>query len=297
MLDCRKNWFVVLLLLGAGCRSSPAVSDKGQAPAGSGTSEAPPPPAVPEEQRRAALNPGDAKAYSGPVGTVAGTVRVSGPTAPELPEVLAKIPAGKCDDGRAFYGKLFREGPGRELGDVLVAVTGYQGFIPPKDEPKVVTAKGCAFESRTLAMVFGQELLVRNRGPEPFIPLLENSGQLAVMVAMPGGDPVRLFPSKVGQYRLSDQSHPFATADVFVLKYPTFAVTGVDGRFAISGIPVGEVIVSAHLPATKQTATQRVVIESGKVVTLDLTLPFAPAAAPAQGTGPAGAAGAAAPAP
>lgn len=271
-----------------GCQSSPVATEGAPSAAAPQAREIPRPPPIPSAERKAALNPSGEKPYAGPVGGVRGTVRVSGPPAPEQDAVLAQVPPAKCDDGRAFYRKLFREGPGRELGDVLVAVTGYKGYLPPASESKLLVARGCAFESRTVAMVFGQELLVKNRGPEAFMPLLENSGQLAMMVALPGGEPVRLYPSKVGQYRLIDQSHPFATADVFVLKYPTFDVTGLDGEFSIEGIPVGDVVVSAYLPVTRQTATERVVIESGKTAVLNLTLPFlGVSASPPQGAEPA----------
>jgi hypothetical protein len=58
--------------------------------------------AVPEDQVRGALNPDGEKPYSGPIGSVRGVVHVSGDSAPELPEVLREIPAGKCADARSF---------------------------------------------------------------------------------------------------------------------------------------------------------------------------------------------------
>lgn len=229
---------------------------------------------LPEAELQQALNPAGEKPYSGPIGTVRGVVRVSGGTAPELPDVLRQMPAGKCADARAFYGKVFREGPGRELGDVLVAVTGYKGYLPAPAPTKVVVIRGCAFESRTIAMVFGQRLDVRNRGGETFIPRLVGGGQASLQVAVPGGDPVQIFPPHVGQYQLADQTHDFATADVFVLKFPTFAVTGIDGKFEIAGVPPGEITVSAYLPATRRTATEKVNIVAGETATVDFTLPF-----------------------
>jgi hypothetical protein len=196
--------------------------------------------------------------------------------------ILAKIPRGKCDDARAFYGKRFREGPHRELGDVLVAVTGYTGFVPPTEASKTFVVRGCAFESRTVALTFGQTLQVLNKGGEAFMPELRGAPTAAIMVAIPGGDPVRLFPNHVGQFELVDRSGGFAHADVFVLKYPTTAVTGIDGKFSISGIPAGDVTVSVLLPATGQTAQKRVTVVAGETATTDFELAWKdePAAAP-----------------
>jgi hypothetical protein len=125
-----------------------------------------------------------------------------------------------------------------------------------------------------MAMVFGQRLEVQNRGPETFIPLLSGAKQAALMVAMPNGDPVKLFPPKVGQYELVDQTHDYAKAAVYVLKFPTFAVTKLDGKYEISGIPVGEVDVSALLPATRGVATQKVKVVAGEATTVDLTIEY-----------------------
>jgi len=187
---------------------------------------------------------------------------------------MKDLPTGRCDDARAFYGKAFREGPGRELGDVLVAVTGYKGYVPVQESSTKVVMRGCALQSRTIAMVFGQGLDVQNRGGEAFMPRLVGSDQVALVVALPGGDPVRLFPSHVGRYLLDDASHGYVRADVFVLKFPTFAVTGIDGKFEIKGIPVGQVTVSAHLPITQKTVDQQVSIVAGEAKEIELTIPF-----------------------
>jgi hypothetical protein len=275
---------VLLLIVAAsasGCRSKETVGN----PPAPGSANAPPakdPKVVSDAAVGQALNPTGEKPYSGPVGHVSGVVHASGDAAPPEPAILAKIPRGKCDDARAFYGKRFREGPNRELGDVLVAVTGYSGFIPQGEPFKTVVVRGCSFESRTVALTFGQTLHVLNRGGETIIPVLRGAKSAAMMVAVPGGDPVTLFPDHVGQFELFDRSAEYARADVFVLKYPTTAVTGINGKFTISGIPTGEVTVSALLPATMQTAQQRVTIVSGETAKVDFVIPWTaePGAAP-----------------
>src|SRR5262245_21866123 len=122
--------FVLAMAASAfGCRAKETVSN---AP-GSASAPTPDPKVLPDAAVRQALNPAEAKPYSGPVGHVSGTVHATGDAPPPDPLTLAKIPPGKCEDARAFYGKLFREGPHRELGDVLVTVTGYEGYLPVGD--------------------------------------------------------------------------------------------------------------------------------------------------------------------
>lgn len=270
---------VAALCAGIACRSKSTAVPQETSPQASASAApgAMDPVPIAEDQVRAAVNPAGEKPYSGPIGRLRGVVRVSGDPAPELGDVLRQIPQGKCPDARAFYGKLFREGPGRELGDVLVAVTGYKGYVPAHGTTRTVVIRGCAFESRTIAMVFGQRLDVQNRGEQTFIPLLVGTRQAALVVALPGGDPVKLFPDHVGQFLLADQTNTFAKADVFVLKYPMFAVTGLDGAFDIADIPAGDVTVTAYLPATKGQASQPVKIVAGETTTIDLTIPFASA--------------------
>jgi hypothetical protein len=76
---------------------------------------------------------------------------------------------------------------------------------------------------------------------------------------------------------LVDQTRDYIRADVYVLSYPTFDVTGLDGQFEISGIPVGEVKVSAYAPAIAKLGEQRVTIEAGVAKELTFELVFSDA--------------------
>jgi len=136
-------------------------------------------------------------------------------------------------------------------------------------------------------MAFGQRLDVVNRGPETFIPDLVGAHPPVLLAAIPGGDPIHLYPSRVAAFTLLDRTHDFPRADVFVLAFPTTAVTGLDGKFEIKDIPAGSALVSALLPATGASVSQRVTIAAGETVNLDLTIPFsASRAAPAPAASP-----------
>src|SRR6478609_2112301 len=91
----------------------------------------------------AAVNAKGEPPYAGPTGTISGIVTVSGDPAPDMPEAIASVP-GDCAAAKETYGKLFREGPGRALADVVVGVTGYAGYLPEESPAQVADANGCA---------------------------------------------------------------------------------------------------------------------------------------------------------
>jgi hypothetical protein len=229
---------------------------------------------------------------------VEGVVRVSGDPPPKKP---LDIPFA-CGEAYATYGKAFREGNGRTLGDVLVAVTEYEGFVPPATDAVPVTIHGCAFDKRMLALTYGQRIEVQNSdAAQFFLPTLLGSEMPAQIVAVPRGDPVKLYPLKVGHYVLADgMNRDWMYADVFVLRYATHAVTGLDGHFRIAGIPVGKAKVSAYLPAAdvvlhpevgiqNPTVERQVEIKADQPTVINFVIPYkAPKRAPEKPARPEG---------
>ena len=211
-----------------------------------------------------AVNPNAEAAYSGPTGTVRGRVTIKGdPPLPE-PKMLAKIPATCGAAARDAYGKLYREGPDRSLADVLVAVTGYKGYVPERESARRIVAKDCFYGTRTIALTYGQSIEVASGDKQPYIPeLLGEKGQPQT-VATPGGMAATVYPTRPGRYVLIDNLKLFMQAEVLVLNYATHAVTGLDGRFEITGVPVGEVNVNALLPAAGISTGRRAKVEADK---------------------------------
>jgi hypothetical protein len=207
-----------------------------------------------------AVNPKGVAPYAGPTGTLKGTIHVEGDAPPEVPGL--KIPS-KCAEASATYGKLFRVGLGKTLADVLVAVTGYEGFVPAAGEAMKMTIHGCAMAKRTIAMTYGQRLEISNLDTlESYMPYLDGAPTESILVAVPGGPFVKLYPQQPGHYLVRDQlPNPFFTADVFVVAYSTHDVTGLDGQYEIKNVPVGNVTVNAFLPALPSKVAEKKVIE------------------------------------
>lgn len=247
-------------------RSAPSVF-KPAAPVASGL------PGMTERVSKA-VNPENLPAYTGPTGGVRGVVTATGEQAPVAKEHLAKI-KDPCPEGREMYGKLFREGMMRSLADVLVAVTGYKAYLPEKEPKKVVSARGCAFSTRTIALTYGQTLQVVSKDDrEAYVPNLLGSNQKIQLLALPRGEGSVLYPPDIGHYLLTDDIKVFMLADVYVVKYSTHDVTSLDGRYEITGIPPGRVKLNALLPSTGVVADRVIDIKAGEVIEVPLELKF-----------------------
>lgn len=223
------------------------------------------------------VNPRKLPPYSGPTGTIVGVVKATGDKSPELPKVVAKM-EDSCTRSRGMFGVLFREGPARELADVLVAVTHYDGYVPSKGTDVEVWAEGCAWESRTIPVTYGQRLVIKGADRRAYVPELLGQRLPAQLFLLPTAPPVQITPQKPGRYQLVDSMRLFNTSEVYVLPYATAAVTKADGRFEIKGIPVGEVQVNALLPQTGATEGKTVKVEEGKVTEVTFELAFDQAA-------------------
>jgi hypothetical protein len=220
------------------------------------------------------LNPKGLPIYSGPVGSVRGVVTISGDEPPLVPEMIERLPKEGCPGAQELHRKLYRQGVGRTLADVLVTVTEYEGYLPARGEAVRVEAKGCAFGSRVLAITFGQRIDVFNLDAQSYMPRLIGTPSYALRVAMPGGSAVPVFAPQPGQYLLVDQTRDYMRSELFVLSYPTFAVTALDGRFEIGGIPVGKVKVTAYSPALGEVVEQRVDVAAGAASELTFKIDF-----------------------
>lgn len=236
---------------------------------------------VPKASVDLVLNPQGLPEYSGPTGSVEGTIRVQGPPPPVLP-----VNIGKCPAALDTYGKLFRDGTPekpngpRALADAVVVAVGYTGFAMPEknDAVHVTIGPNCAYPSRTIALTYGQRLEVSNQTRLLFAPKIEQDENVAVMVAPPleAGAPVRLYPEKAGYFPLVDTMEPFVHEDLYVFRHPLHAVTDTAGHYRLDGLPVGKLTIGAHHPAFDSDASAPVEVVAGAVQNVDLTLTYKP---------------------
>jgi hypothetical protein len=264
---------------GAAVGQTGAVSS---APAGevADASSAKDPLAIPAASVAAVVNPGHVPAYVGPTGVVAGTVRIVGPDAPEVPGLSFRA----CPAAVDMYAKAFRSGVPREdgsraLADALVVVTGYTGYVEEKEPAVRVTVdRTCSYPARTIAMTFGQRIEVTNDTRLPFGPYLEDTYNPVIRVAPPqnAGDPVRIYPPRADYFRLRDRLQSFIHEDVYVLRQPLHAVTDISGHYRITGVPIGHVTVSARLPTIGSDSARDIDVKDGSVASVDLTLTYSP---------------------
>jgi len=211
--------------------------------------------------------------YQGPTGSVEGTVLMEGDLPPTLDELASKIPED-CAEAREKFSRLFREGPGRTVADVFVAVTGYHGNVVDSAPAQLVEARGCAWDRRTIGVYAPQRLDVRSLDERAYVPELMGATTTSMLVAVPKGDAVPVTTRGVGHYVLMDAMRNFNKADVFVVRYPTFAVTGLDGRFVIPNIPVGAAKLHAFLPMAGLRAESAVTITPHASSRVSLKLKF-----------------------
>ena len=233
-------------------------------------------------------NPGHLPPFKGKVGAIEGIVKVKGD--PPL-DSHAALPPGnpECADARALYIKNFRKNPEGGLADAVVGVTDYDAYVPPSGDVRTVRIHGCAFDSRTVTLTFGQRVEIVNSDREAYLPHLNGAKNPALMVALPGGDPVRIYPPQPGRYLLTDDiRHPWMRADVYVFKYATHTTTTVDGRYRIEGVPEGRVKISVYHPTLGRTMERFVEVPANDTAkNIDFELEYeVPRAAPSSSNAP-----------
>jgi hypothetical protein len=268
------------------CRPRGAVPTADAAPSAVASASATPsataaPFPVPRASVDLVLNPQGLPVYSGPTGSVEGTVTVQGPPSPDV-----TVNISKCAAALDTYGKLFREGHPdtpdgpRALADAVVVVTGYSGFTVAEknDAVHLTIGSNCAYPSRTIAVTFGQRLEISNKTKLLFAPVIADNMQTAVMVAPPqeNGDPVKLYPTMAGYFALTDRMEPFVREDLYVFRHPLHAVTDLAGHYRIDGLPVGKLKVGVHHPTVDADAEAPIDVVAGVVQKVDLTLTYKP---------------------
>jgi hypothetical protein len=232
------------------------------------------------------VNPTGATEYTGPTGAVEGVITVKGDPPPM--HTFMAMPKG-CDASSAVHGPVYRAGPKGELADTLVAVIGVAGYVRPSKEDKKVVIKNCSIDPTVIDLSLGQRLMVGNADTMPYTPQVPFK-MLVRRVVIKDMSPVPLFFTQTGAFGITWLAGAMPgtavpTATVFVLPNALHTVTGTDGKFRITGIPVGKATIAAsHLDMGE--AKKEVEIKAGTELKVDLTLTYkAPPSATASASG------------
>ena len=158
-----------------------------------------------------------------------------------------------------------------ELANVIVSIDkeshpDLAGETP--GEKAVLDQKGCMYEPHVLALMVGQELVIKNS--DSFLhnvhSLSETNPQFNF--GQPNKDPGKAAPEqpKVAEYfRVKCDVHPWMSAYIGVFDHPYFAVTKDDGTFEIKKAPDdGEYTLVAWHEKYGKSEPQTVTIKDGK---------------------------------
>lgn len=221
------------------------------------------------------VNPGKATEYTGPTGVVEGTITVKGD--PPAMRTFMTLPKECEASAQAIYAPSYRAGAKGELADALVGVINVQGYVRPSRADKVVTIKDCAIEPTVIDLSFGQRLMVGNADKMPYMPQIP--AKMAVRrLALKDMSPVPVFLTQTGAIGMTWLAGALPGTDVpmvtiFVLPNALHQTTNLDGKYRITGIPVGKATVTATHVGMDEAAKD-VVIEAGKELKVDLVLNY-----------------------
>ncbi len=207
--------------------------------------------------------------------TVTGVVKFEG-RVPNLPPIkMDADPQCAAKHKAPVPSEVLVLGEGNTMANILVQVKSglpNQTWPVPK-EPVVLDQKGCHYVPHVLGVRVGQPLKILNSDG-----ILHNVHALPKVnkpfnKAMPASvtEAVETFNKEEGIFEIKCDVHPWMRAYVAVLAHPFFAVTGKDGKFAISGLPAGtyEIEVWHEKLGTK---TQKLTLGADETKTLEFVL-------------------------
>jgi hypothetical protein len=127
-------------------------------------------------------------------------------------------------------------------------------------------------------VTFGQRLSITGADNQPYVPEILGQPMPAQLFALPTAPPVGLPPKQPGRFKLVDSMRLYNVAELFVLPYATVDVTEIDGKFEITGIPVGKVKINALSPQTGAVDGKEITISADQTTEVNFELSFDKAA-------------------
>ncbi len=191
-------------------------------------------------------------------GTIRGTVSFTGKTPERLKIDMSQDPVCSITGGENLAEQYVVHGG--KLANVYVYVKeGPEEAMhaaPPSTPPVVLDQVGCKYTPHVIAVLRGQTVEFRN-----------SDGTMHNIHTMPAGNPVvdvsqgakgapeqKRFDTPEVMMPVRCNNHPWMNAFINVSATPFFAVSDVDGRFEIQGLPPGRYTLAAvHEKLGEQT--------------------------------------------
>ena len=188
--------------------------------------------------------------------------------APAMKKInMAAVPACAAQHPTPVTEETLLVGKNKELANAVVSLKNPPTGGKPPATPAVLDQKGCQYHPHVLAVMIGQEVLVKNS--DPFMHNIhglpeENDG---FNLAQNNVDNGRSIANKIKApeyFNVKCDVHPWMSARFAVFKHPYFATTGEDGTFAIKNVPDGTYDVVIWQEKLGEQEAGKVTVKDGK---------------------------------
>jgi plastocyanin len=157
-----------------------------------------------------------------------------------------------------------------EPNDVVVWVQGVKNVSVPPTSARM-SQRNIQFSPRLLVVVAGQTVDMPNEDDLAHNVYSHSTARGFDLGIYPKGETKRVTFDQVGLVEVRCSMHRVMRANILVVPNPYYALTAVGSRYQITGIPLGQYIVSAWKQSLAEVQERINVPETGEVV-LDLSL-------------------------
>jgi plastocyanin len=201
------------------------------------------------------------------VATISGTVKFDG-AAPKASKIDMSQDPG-CKGANQAENVVVTGG---DLANVFVYVKdglGSRTFDVPKD-PVVLDQQGCRYHPHVLGVMTGQTVQIKNDDPTTHNIHPTPKDNREWNESQPPSSPAieKSFAREEIMLPVKCNQHPWMKMYVNVVKNPFFAVTGMDGKYEIKGLPPGDYTI-AFLQEKLGEQDQKVTVAAKETKTVD----------------------------
>jgi plastocyanin len=180
-------------------------------------------------------------------GTIVGTVHFKGDTPKRLKIDMSMDPACAMSEGDNLT-EQYAVNDGK-LANVYVYIkAGAPAAVASASMTVSLDQKGCRYIPHVIALQQGASVIFKNSDPtmhNVHIVAPGASGAMDVSQGPMGEPQTQQFTSPQVMLPVRCNNHPWMSAFINVSPTPYFAVTGVDGKFSIQGLPAGTYTLAA----------------------------------------------------